>query len=45
MILMVPAFAALYRVVHSRLGRLFLALQQNEDLASSMGVNPLRIIC
>ena len=46
MTLMTLAFAALYRVVHSRLGRLFLALQQNEDLASSMGVNvpALRIL-
>ncbi len=44
--LMTLAFAALYRVVHSRVGSLFLALQQNEDLASSMGLNvpALRIL-
>jgi branched-chain amino acid transport system permease protein len=32
-------FAALYRLVNSRVGRLFVALQQNEELASSMGLN------
>jgi branched-chain amino acid transport system permease protein len=32
-------FAGLYRLVQSRVGRLFVALQQNEDLASSMGLN------
>ncbi|MDR3470256.1 MAG: branched-chain amino acid ABC transporter permease [Devosia sp.] len=39
-------YAGVYRLVHSRLGSLFVALQQNEELASSMGVNIawLRII-
>ena len=36
---MVLCFAALYRLVNSRVGRLFAALRQNEDLASSMGLN------
>jgi branched-chain amino acid transport system permease protein len=37
--LMVLCFAALWRLVNSRIGRLFAALRQNEDLASSMGLN------
>jgi branched-chain amino acid transport system permease protein len=37
--LMVLAFAALYRLVHSRIGHLCQSLQQNEELASSIGVN------
>jgi branched-chain amino acid transport system permease protein len=43
---MLVVFAGLYRLVHSRLGALFIALQQNEELASSIGVNIswLRII-
>ena len=32
-------FIALYRLVHSRVGKLFLSLQQNEELASSIGIN------
>ena len=45
-ILMVIAFAGLYRLVNSRLGHLCRSLQQNEELASSFGVNIayLRII-
>jgi len=45
-ILMILSFAALYRLVHSRLGKLCRSLQQNEELASSIGVNIayLRII-
>lgn len=45
-ILMALCFAGLYRLVHSRIGRLCLALQQNEELASSIGVNVsyLRVI-
>jgi branched-chain amino acid transport system permease protein len=39
MVAMCLCFAALYRLVQSRVGRLFVALQQNEDLASSMGLN------
>ena len=44
--LMVLCFAGLYRLVHSRIGRLCLSLQQNEELASSIGVNVayLRVI-
>lgn len=38
-ILMILCFAGLWRLVHSRLGRLCRSLQQNEELASSIGVN------
>ncbi len=38
-ILMVVCFAGMYRLVHSRLGQLCRSLQQNEELASSIGVN------
>lgn len=38
-ILMILCFAGLYRIVHSRLGRLCRSLQQNEELAASIGVN------
>jgi branched-chain amino acid transport system permease protein len=37
--LMTLCFAALWRLVNSRVGRLFAALRQNADLASSMGLN------
>lgn len=37
--LMVLCFAALYRLIHSRIGGLCQSLQQNEELASSIGVN------
>jgi branched-chain amino acid transport system permease protein len=37
--LMVVCFAGLYRLVHSRFGRLCQSLQQNEELAASIGVN------
>ncbi len=37
--MMTLCFAGLWRLVHSRMGQLFAALRQNEDLASSMGVN------
>lgn len=45
-IILLLAFAAVWRLVHSRLGKLFVALQQNEELASSTGINiaGLRII-
>ncbi len=45
-ILMIMSFAGLYRLVHSRLGHLCRSLQQNEELASSIGVNVayLRIV-
>jgi branched-chain amino acid transport system permease protein len=44
--LMVVSFAAIYRLVHSRMGQLCQSLQQNEELASSIGVNiaNLRVI-
>jgi len=37
--MMVVCFAGLWRLVNSRVGRLFAALRQNEELASSMGLN------
>ena len=45
-VLMVICFAAMYRIVHSRLGQLCRSMQQNEELASSVGVNVayLRVI-
>ncbi|MGI9505415.1 MAG: branched-chain amino acid ABC transporter permease [Geminicoccaceae bacterium] len=45
-VLMVISFAGLYRLVNSRIGHLCRSLQQNEELASSIGVNIayLRII-
>jgi branched-chain amino acid transport system permease protein len=45
-VLMTICYAGLYRLVHSRIGRLCLSLQQNEELAASIGVNVayLRII-
>ena len=45
-LLMALCFAGLYRLVHSRIGRLCMSLQQNEELASSIGVNiaALRVI-
>jgi len=44
--IMLVVFGCIYRLVHSRIGELFNALQQNEELASSTGVNiaGLRII-
>ena len=43
---MVLAFAGVDRLVHSRIGQLCQSLQQNEELASSIGVNiaALRVI-
>lgn len=38
-ILMIATFGALYRLVNSRLGHLCRSMQQNEELASSIGVN------
>lgn len=45
-VMMVASFAGLYRLVNSRIGHLCRSLQQNEELASSIGVNIayLRII-
>lgn len=44
--LMVLSYAALWRIVNSRLGHLCRSLQQNEELAASIGVNTayLRIL-
>lgn len=40
------SYAGVWRLVHSRVGKLFVALQQNEELASSTGINiaAMRII-
>ncbi len=38
-VLMLLSYAGLYRLVHSRMGRLCRSLQQNEELASSVGIN------
>ena len=45
-ILMIICYAGMYRLVNSRMGHLCRSLQQNEELASSIGVNitTLRII-
>jgi branched-chain amino acid transport system permease protein len=37
--LMIACFALMYRLVHSRIGHICMSLQQNEELASSIGVN------
>ena len=41
--LMVLAYAALWRLVYSRVGQLGRSLQQNEELAASIGVNIARL--
>lgn len=38
-IMMVLCYAALYRIVNSRMGHLCRSLQQNEELSASIGVN------
>lgn len=38
-VIMILTFVVLYRLVHSRLGHLCRSMQQNEELASSIGVN------
>ena len=38
-VLMILCFALMYRLVHSRIGHICMSLQQNEELASSIGVN------
>lgn len=45
-LMMALCFLGLYRLVHSRIGQLCQSLQQNEELASSIGVNTayLRLI-
>ena len=42
-ILLIVTFAAMYRLVNSRIGWLFKSLQQNEELASSVGVDIARL--
>ena len=37
-------FALMYRLVHSRIGYICMSLQQNEELASSIGVNIAALI-
>jgi branched-chain amino acid transport system permease protein len=41
--LMVLCYAGMYRLVNSRIGHLCRSLQQNEELASSIGVNVARL--
>lgn len=45
-LLMILCFAGMYRLVHSRIGHICMSLQQNEELASSIGINisALRVI-
>jgi branched-chain amino acid transport system permease protein len=45
-VLMTLCFAGMYRLVNSRIGRICMSLQLNEELASSIGVNiaALRVI-
>jgi len=38
-VVMIITFAIMYRLIHSRMGILLKSLQQNEELASSFGVN------
>ena len=38
-LLMTLCFAGMYRLVNSRIGHICMSLQQNEELASSMGIN------
>ncbi|MFW6076835.1 MAG: branched-chain amino acid ABC transporter permease [Hyphomicrobiales bacterium] len=42
-VLTIACFAAMYRIVNSRIGHLFRSLQQNEELASSIGVDIARL--
>jgi branched-chain amino acid transport system permease protein len=38
-VVLLLSYAGVWRLVHSRIGKLFVGLQQNEELASSMGIN------
>jgi branched-chain amino acid transport system permease protein len=38
-VLMTACFAVMYRLVNSRIGHICMSLQQNEELASSIGIN------
>jgi len=42
-VLMTLCFAGMYRLVNSRIGHICRSLQQNEELASSIGVNVTRL--
>lgn len=42
-VLMTLCFALMYRLVNSRIGHICLSLQQNEELASSIGINIAQI--
>ena len=42
-IIMLLVFAGVWRLVNSRIGKLFVALQQNEELAASTGINIARL--
>ncbi|MGE3875265.1 MAG: branched-chain amino acid ABC transporter permease, partial [Parvibaculaceae bacterium] len=42
-VLMTLCFALMYRLVNSRIGHICMSLQQNEELASSIGVNIAQI--
>ncbi len=41
--LMTGCFALMYRLVNSRIGHICMSLQQNEELASSIGINTAQI--
>lgn len=42
-VLMTVCFAVMYRLVNSRIGHICMSLQQNEELASSIGINIAQI--
>jgi branched-chain amino acid transport system permease protein len=42
-VLMTLCFALMYRLVNSRIGHICMSLQQNEELASSIGINTAKI--
>lgn len=42
-VLMTACFALMYRLVNSRIGHICMSLQQNEELASSIGINIAKI--
>ncbi|MGE0005147.1 MAG: branched-chain amino acid ABC transporter permease [Parvibaculaceae bacterium] len=42
-VLMTACFAMMYRLVNSRIGHICMSLQQNEELASSIGINIAKI--
>ncbi len=42
-VLMAACFAVMYRLVNSRIGHICMSLQQNEELASSIGINIAKI--